>query len=65
MLPPLWAQAGEEYLLKQSILTIFIKLIESTGAESRQFHSVVIPLIKMTLEPNSVDILPFLSWLLC
>ncbi|KAH0556736.1 hypothetical protein GP486_005475 [Trichoglossum hirsutum] len=53
MLPPLWARAGEEHLLKQSILAIFIKLIESTGVESRQFHSVVLPLVKMTLEPGS------------
>ncbi|KAH0536577.1 hypothetical protein FGG08_006561 [Glutinoglossum americanum] len=53
MLPPLWAQAGEEHLLKQSILTIFIKLVESMGVESQQFHSLVLPLIKMTLEPGS------------
>jgi hypothetical protein len=59
MLPPLWSQAGEEHLLKQSILTVFIKLVESMGVESQRFHSMVLPLIRMALEPSSVGLNSF------
>lgn len=53
LLPPLWSQAGEEYLMKQSILTILAALITSMKDASRRYHSLILPLIQSSIEPNS------------
>ena len=53
LLPPLWIQAGEEYLMKQSILTILAALITSMKDESRRYHSLILPLIQSSIEPGS------------
>ncbi|KAA6416335.1 MAG: importin 11 [Lasallia pustulata] len=53
LLPPLWSQAGEEYLMKQSILTILAALITSMKDESRRYHSLILPLIQSSIEPDS------------
>ena len=53
LLPPLWSQAGEEYLMKQSILTILAALITSMKDESRRYHPLILPLIQSSIEPGS------------
>ncbi|KAI9871208.1 MAG: hypothetical protein M1830_003197 [Pleopsidium flavum] len=53
LLPPLWAQAGEEYLMKQSILSILAALITSMKDESRRFHPIILSLIQSSIEPGS------------
>ncbi|KAF6226163.1 hypothetical protein HO133_009029 [Letharia lupina] len=53
LLPPLWDQAGEEYLMKQSILGILSALATSMQAESRRYHHLIIPLIQSSINPNS------------
>ncbi|KAK7514031.1 armadillo-type protein [Phyllosticta citriasiana] len=53
LLPPLWDQSGEQHLMKQAILTIFARLINAMKAESIPYHSMVIPIIRNTLEPGS------------
>ena len=53
LLPPLWSQAGEEYLMKQSILTILAALITAMKDESRRYHPLILPLIQSSIEPGS------------
>lgn len=53
LLPPLWTQAGEEYLMKQAILTILAALITAMKDESRRYHSLILPLIESSIEPGS------------
>ena len=53
LLPPLWEQAGEEYLMKQTILGILSALITSMKDESRRFHSLILPLIESSVRPES------------
>ena len=54
LLPPLWSQEAEnEYLMKQSILTILAALITSMKGESRKFHQMILPLIESTIRPES------------
>ena len=52
-LPPLWDQAGEEYLLKQSILGILSGLVTSMKQDSQKYTSLIVPLIHGSIEPNS------------
>jgi len=53
MLPPLWDNACEEYLLKQSILGIIAALMTSLQSSSSKYHSLIIPLIRTSIEPTS------------
>ena len=53
LLPPLWDQAGEEYLMKQTILGILSSLCTSMQAESRKYHALIVPLIQSSIEPSS------------
>ena len=53
LLPPLWEQSGDEHLMKQAILTILTRLIGAMKADSRDFHPLVLPIIKGAVEPNS------------
>ena len=60
ILPPLWEQAGDEFLTKQVILTILSALVNSMKADSRQFHSIILPLIESSIQLESET----RSWLL-
>ena len=53
LLPPLWEQAGEEYLMKQTILGILSSLCTSMQAGSRKYHGIIIPLVQSSVEPSS------------
>ncbi|KAM0720078.1 hypothetical protein Q7P37_004214 [Cladosporium fusiforme] len=53
LLPPLWEQSGEEHLMKQAILTILARLVNSMKADSLAFHSLVLPIIGGAIEPDS------------
>lgn len=53
LLPPLWDQSGEEHLMKQAILTILARLVNAMKAASVPFHSLVLPIIKGAIEPES------------
>lgn len=54
ILPPLWEQTGDEHLFKQAILSILTKLIGAMKDSSVQYHNLVIPLIRYSVEPGSV-----------
>jgi hypothetical protein len=49
----LWEQSGEEHLLKQAILTLLTRLINSLKQDSQPFHRFFLPLIKYSLDPSS------------
>jgi hypothetical protein len=55
ILPPLWEQTGDEHLFKQAILSILTKLVGAMKDNSVQYHSMVIPLIRYSVEPGSVS----------
>lgn len=48
-----WDQAGEEYLMKQTILGILSLLCTSMQAGSRKYHSLIVPLIESSIQPTS------------
>ncbi|MCJ1287281.1 hypothetical protein MMC26_006629 [Xylographa opegraphella] len=50
LLPSLWSQAGEEYLMKQSILGILSVLMTSVKEQSHRFHAVILPLVESSIE---------------
>jgi hypothetical protein len=52
-LPPLWDQAEDEYLMKQTILGILSSLMTAIGAESHRYHQLILPLISRSLNPES------------
>lgn len=56
LLPPLWDQSGEEHLMKQAILTLLSALIDALKQDSVKYHSLVLPLIRSSVEPGSVSI---------
>lgn len=56
ILPPLWEQTGEEHLFKQAILTILTKLVSAMKDRSLEYHNIVLPLIKYSVEPGSVGL---------
>ncbi|KAL1303880.1 hypothetical protein AAFC00_000334 [Neodothiora populina] len=53
LLPPLWEQSGDEHLMKQAILTILARLVNAMKADSVPFHSLVLPIIKGAIQPES------------
>ena len=53
LLPPLWEQAGDEYLMKQAILGILSALVSSMRGESQRFHTLILPLIESSIRPDS------------
>lgn len=53
MLPPLWAESGEENLIKQAILTMITALITSLKEKSLKYHQLILPLIRDSVDPNS------------
>ena len=53
MLPPLWAQSGEEHLMKQAILTMITAIVGSLGKNSLSYHSAILPVIHDSVQPDS------------
>ena len=53
MLPPLWADSGEEHLMKQAILTMITAIVNSLGQKSQAYHGPILPLIHDSIEPQS------------
>lgn len=54
LLPPLWEQSGDEFLMKQAILSLLSSIIHSMKQESVRYHPIIIPLIQNSVEPGSV-----------
>ena len=52
-LPPLWNNAGDEYLIKQTILSILTTLCTSMQGQSRRYHPLIVPLIDSSVEASS------------
>ncbi|KAL8689874.1 MAG: hypothetical protein Q9218_004551 [Villophora microphyllina] len=52
-LPPLWDQAGKEFLTKQSILGILSTLMSALQGDSQKYHHLVIPLIDSSVNVQS------------
>lgn len=53
MLPALWEQSGEEHMMKQSILTVFSRLLQALKQRSARFHGMLIPLIRNAVQSDS------------
>jgi Importin-beta N-terminal domain len=53
MLPTLWADSGEEHLMKQAVLTMITAIITSLGPKSKKYHADIIPLIYDSVKPDS------------
>lgn len=51
LLSTLWAHAGEQFQMKESILFLLSELVTAMGEDSQRYHPDIIPLIS-----NSVDI---------
>ncbi|KAF5864159.1 hypothetical protein ETB97_008365 [Aspergillus alliaceus] len=61
LLPPLWEGSGEEHLMKQAILTLLSSLINSLKQESVRYHSLILPLIQNSVEPDSETLIYLLD----
>lgn len=53
ILPQLWAESGEEHLMKQNILTMITAIITSLGKQGMPFHEQIYPLIHDSVQPDS------------
>lgn len=53
ILPALWAESGEEHLMKQAILTMITAIINSLRHKGRGFHQPVYALITDAVRPDS------------
>lgn len=53
ILPALWAESGEEHLMKQAILTMITAIINSLRHKGRGFHQPVYALIVDAVRPDS------------
>lgn len=53
ILPKLWAESGEEHLMKQNILTMITAIITSLGKRGASFHEQIYPLIHDSIQPDS------------
>ena len=53
MLPPLWAESGEENLIKQAILTMITAITTSLKEKSLKYHPLILPLIHDSVDPKS------------
>ncbi|KAL8818079.1 MAG: hypothetical protein Q9223_003209 [Gallowayella weberi] len=52
-LPPLWEQAGAEFLMKQSILGVLSSLVLAIKGDAPKYYRLVIPLIDSSVDINS------------
>ena len=55
LLSPLWDQAGKEWLMKQSVLTLLIALLDSMEEDSTRYHNVIIPLVASSVDVSSTS----------
>ncbi|KAJ5179511.1 hypothetical protein N7492_002721 [Penicillium capsulatum] len=53
LLPTLWEESGDEHLMKQIILTLLSSLMHSLKQESVRYHSLILPLIQSSVQPES------------
>ena len=53
LLSPLWHAAGDEVVFKEEILATLTALVNSMGANSRKYHHMMVPLIRMAVEPGA------------
>ncbi|EXJ95755.1 hypothetical protein A1O1_00879 [Capronia coronata CBS 617.96] len=61
MLPPLWAESGEEHLMKQAILTMITAIVNSLGQKSLTYHNAILPIIHDSVQPESEAIVYLLE----
>ncbi|KAG0038683.1 Importin-11 [Podila clonocystis] len=52
ILPPLWQAAADQHLLQSAILVIMTKLVESLKSQSVGLHALVMPLIRLSVDPT-------------
>ncbi|KAI1312607.1 Importin-11 [Mortierella claussenii] len=52
LLPPLWQAAADQNLLQSAILVIMTKLVESLKSQSVGIHALVMPLIRLSVDPS-------------
>ncbi|KAG0325096.1 hypothetical protein BGZ99_001062 [Dissophora globulifera] len=52
LLPPLWQNAADQNLLQSAILVIMTKLVESLKSQSVGLHALVMPLIRLSVDPS-------------
>ncbi|KAG0325424.1 Importin-11, partial [Podila humilis] len=52
LLPPLWQAAADQNLLQSAILVIMTKLVESLKSQSLGLHGLVMPLIRLSVDPS-------------
>ncbi|KAG6821587.1 hypothetical protein H0H93_000096 [Arthromyces matolae] len=52
-LPQLWMEAGDQWLLKSSLLVTMSKLVESVKAQSTSLGGMVVPLVRESLAPDA------------
>ncbi|KAG0002348.1 hypothetical protein BGZ65_002719 [Modicella reniformis] len=52
LLPPLWLTATNQNLLQSAILVIMTKLVESLKSQSVGLHALVMPLIRLSVDPS-------------
>ncbi|KAF9104894.1 Importin-11 [Mortierella sp. AM989] len=52
LLPPLWQAAENQNLLQSAILVIMTKLVESLKSQSIGLHALVMPLIRLSVDPS-------------
>ncbi|KAF9916817.1 Importin-11 [Lobosporangium transversale] len=52
LLPPLWQAAADQNLLQSAILVIMTKLVESLKSQSIGLHALVMPLIRLSVDPS-------------
>lgn len=53
LLPPLWEDGAGEYMMKQAIVVILTRLVSAMKADSVPLHSMVFPIIRSAVEPDS------------
>ncbi|EXJ89858.1 hypothetical protein A1O3_02925 [Capronia epimyces CBS 606.96] len=61
MLPPLWAESGEEHLMKQAILTMLTAIVNSLAQRSLSYHNAILPIIHDSIQPGSEAIVYLLE----
>ncbi|KAF9186760.1 hypothetical protein BGZ51_001785 [Haplosporangium sp. Z 767] len=52
LLPPLWQAAADQNLLQSAILVVMTKLVESLKSQSVGLHALVMPLIRLSVDPS-------------
>ncbi|KAF9434480.1 Importin-11 [Entomortierella beljakovae] len=52
LLPPLWQASANQNLLQSAILVIMTKLVESLKSQSVGLHALVMPLIRLSVDPS-------------